>query len=84
MLSWVYGLDEDQHVYEYNKVTNDFFHVYFANKTGVSCVLDIDNTGVSDVGQILERAFEDYFFKQIKLGTLSPHLPRIWFKCILR
>ncbi len=84
MLSWVYGLDEDQHVYEYNKVTGDFFHVYFDNKTGVSCVLDIDNTGVSKVGQILERPLEDYFFKQIKLGTLSPHSPRIWFKCILK
>jgi zona occludens toxin (predicted ATPase) len=33
-MSWVYGLDEDQHVYEYKKSTGEFFHVYYANKTG--------------------------------------------------
>jgi hypothetical protein len=74
VLSWLYGLDEDQHVYEYNKVTGDFFHVYFANKTGVSCVLDIDNTGVSDVGQILERAFEGFF---LQINVVVYYFPTI-------
>ncbi len=46
-MSWLYGLDEDQHVYEYKKSTGEFFHVYFANKSGDSCILDIDNTGAS-------------------------------------